>query len=503
MSLTTAIIFGDNMVLQRNKPIAVWGEAVNSSTVTVEIADQKVETSVQNGNWKVTIPPLEACADTGMYIIDDAGNKLTYKHVAIGEVWIAGGQSNMEMSMYADAEYEEVLLDADNPMIRFYDQPHVSYEGQLDDEDFSDAGFWRCLSQQDLQYFSAAGYYFAELLHGKLDIPVGIVGCNWGGSPAAAWVDESYLTGELECYIQDNRDALENLDQEEYAANFKAERARMNSPEAKKAMSDMMRRPVLKPMTFDFHMDEDKRLEYMNGPYSPFRSCGLYNTMLKKIMPYTVAGVIWYQGEADVDRAAIYDKMFGDMIRCWRDGWGEEFPFLFVQLAPLEKFAISSGDTFIPIRQMQDKVSKTVPNTYMACIMDVGMKYDIHPKQKRPVGERLALLALGKVYGYDLLCESPEAVKAEKVDGRVTISFDYSEGGLSVSEGPINALELHIDGKLVSGFVETVSGTQLIIEYPEIKSGSAIEVRYAWVGFCVANLYNVAGLPAKPFIITV
>jgi sialate O-acetylesterase len=502
MTLSVAMIFGNNMVLQRNKKIVVWGEAESGSSITVKLNGVTASVTAVEGKWKAELPPMEACTGCEMHIEDDKGQSIELKNVAIGEVWIAGGQSNMEMGMYADADFEEAKKEANNPNIRFFDYPRVSYDGQMDAEDYSDFGFWRTLTEEDIEFFSAVGHYFAKMLYNELDVPVGIVGCNWGGSPAAAWMDESYLTGELECYLKDNEEVLENLDMDRYVKDFLTERARMNSPEAKEAMKKMMKTPMLKPMEFNFQFDESKMREFMNGPYSPFRASGLYHTMLEKIMPYTAAGVIWYQGEADTHRANLYDKLFGEMIRCWRDGWNDEnLPFLFVQLAPFEALIASNCQSFVPVREMQEKVSKTVPNSYMACIMDVGMEFDIHPKKKKPVGERLALLALANVYDRDILCESPEAVGMQKTDGSVVVEFEYTGEGLYIDGDKINALELYVDGGSVDEFTASVDGSKVRIDSPYITGEANVEVRFAWVDYCVVNLYNSAGLPAKPFVL--
>jgi sialate O-acetylesterase len=193
--------------------------------------------------------------------------------------------------------------------------------------------------------------------------------------------------------------------------------------------------------------------------------------------------------------------MFGEMIRCWREGWGENLPFLFVQLAPFGYFALSNGNSFIPIRAMQERVSKTVQNTYMACIMDAGMEYDIHPKLKRPVGVRLALLALGKVYGRDILCESPGAISITKEPGRISVLFVNAGAGLRIYGDKVNSLELLINGVPVEYFEVEVCGSELNVRCPLITNEASAELRLAWVGYCEVNLYSSAGLPAKPFVL--
>lgn len=187
--------------------------------------------------------------------------------------------------------------------------------------------------------------------------------------------------------------------------------------------------------------------------------------------------------------------MFSQMIRCWRDLWGEELPFLFVQLAPFEKWLIASGKTYPLLRRQQEQVSKTVPNTWMATSGDAGMQWDIHPKCKKPIGQRLALLALGHVYGKDLLCDAPELLRAEKRNGDILLRFAHAEG-LYLNGELFETLELlGADGKRVAASGAVLDGDSLILR----GCGSAVAIRYAQTPFFRAKLFNAAGIPAKPF----
>ena len=187
------------------------------------------------------------------------------------------------------------------------------------------------------------------------------------------------------------------------------------------------------------------------------------------------------------------------MIRCWRDAWKEELPFLFVQLAPFGSWMGATGEKYPILRQKQEWVSKNVPNTYMASIMDAGMEKDIHPKNKKVVGERLALLARKNVYGENILCEAPEFESAEVADGELKLYFTHVGEGLHIFGKQLNALELVVDGDLVTKYKAFAKGNVLSIQTHEIKKASRVDVNFAWTAFSEVNLYNSAKLSAKPF----
>jgi len=232
------------------------------------------------------------------------------------------------------------------------------------------------------------------------------------------------------------------------------------------------------------------------GPYYEKRPGGLYETMLKKIAPYTVRGVIWYQGESDSDRAKFYSTVFGGMIRCWRDLWKDELPFLFVQLAPFGEWMAADGRHYPEVRHQQELVSKHVPNTWMVSSSDAGMEWDIHPKHKKPIGTRLALLARGHIYGESLLCDPPEFKEVKRVKEGIRVGFHNGEG-LYVKGDQVNALVIK-DAKGEAIIPEKVSVAEdgLLIE-GEIPSGTVVS--FARTPFYEVNLYNKSDNPAKPF----
>lgn len=497
--MKTAMIFSDKMVLQREKDIPVWGTASPGTVVTVEFDGKSVEAVTgTDGNWKAVLPPHEA--GTGYQLrVNDGEEQRAFQDVCVGEVWLAGGQSNMEYLLGFEKHIDQVLAGEMNPMIRFFDYPEVSYEGQLEDYNYRNEGFWRGCTKEDLPYFSAVGYYFAENLQKSLGVPVGILGCNWGGTPACAWMDTKYLTGnDGEVWVREYEDAVRDLDVESYQKAFRANPGndrtdQLHNPFGIQVVKiGLTREQQLKLLGSMPEMPDP------NGPWYERRPGGLYETMLKKVHPYAVRGVIWYQGESDDPHPEEYATVFSQMIRCWRDLWQEEFPFLFVQLAPFREWLACSGTAYPRVRASQERVSKTVPNTWMASIGDAGMEWDIHPKDKLPAGERLALLARGHVYGENILCDAPELLSAEKSNGCIAISFSHGEG-------------LHIAGNVLHAMVGVNSaGESLEITAGEIRDGRLIlrdcgditALRFAWTDYYEVNLYNAAGIPAKPFEVT-
>ena len=499
--LKPAMIFTSKMVLQRCKPIPVWGDADPGAEVTVALDGQKATATADcTGCWKAELPAREAATGCTMTIAS-GDEEFVCSDVCIGEVWLAGGQSNMEYLLGFEAHYDELLTQPEDTLLRFFDYPEVSYEGQLADYHYCHEGFWRSGTREELAYFSAVGFYFARELRRSQDVPVGIVGCNWGGTPACAWMDPAYLTGtEAEVILQDYARSVEGLDEEQYQKAFRAnpgnDRTNMlGDPFAVIGVKNTIpRQEQLKIMASMPQGPEPV------GPWYERRPGGLYETMLKKVHPYGIRGAIWYQGETNADyHPETYTTTFSRMIRCWRDLWQEEFPFLFVQLAPFDKWLGCTGENYPIIRACQAETAKTVPGTWMASIGDVGMQWDIHPKNKLPVGQRLALLARNHVYGEPVPCEAPALLDAMKKDGEITLRFAHGDG-------------LTIRGDALRAMVGvTESGKCRELTHAEIRENTLIlphcqeirQLKYAWTGYYEINLFNAAGIPALPFEVTV
>ena len=500
-----ARVFGNGCVLQRQKPIVVFGEGADGESVRVSLgADNRIsfaETVCENGRWMVKLPEREVSTGLTM-IVESDKERIELKDIAVGEVWLGGGQSNMEFLMKYDADRETALSGGTQDLVRFYEVPKVSYEGMIDDEDHSDEGIWRKADPENIGMFSAVGFYFAMKIREKLgDIPVGMIGCNWGGSSAACWLGEEYLTGELQEFA-DLVHRADGIDLEKELERFKKDRANQRTPEARARMDAFMSHALTEPMHFQLSQEMHEafmRTKY--APFSPFRPNGLYHTMLETVIPYSLRGFLWYQGEEDSFMPAHYTELMEAMIRCWRDRWGAELPFILAQLPVFKNPGGFNSLDYVPIRRCQEETAKTVPNTYMACILDKGLPYEIHPKEKKPVGERMALLALSHVYGEEVLCEVPDVIGAVTKDGVAEIVLKDTKAGLERREDSLDAFKVTVMRKEITDFEVTVEGNRIKIGSEKIKPGSRIRIEYGQKDYFTVSLFDSEGIPVRPFAI--
>jgi sialate O-acetylesterase len=495
--LSLAPLFSDYVVFQRDKPIRIWGTA-KELPVTVTIGGNSVTVTPERGAWSAELPAL-AAAEQVPVKVQSGGETITLAHAAVGEVWIAGGQSNMEWPLRYDYEWKTIIPQANDPLLRFYDEPHVSYEGQEKEDDYSHTGFWRTFNPGDAPWFSAVGTYFGLDLRKALNVPVGIVGCNWGGTSAACWMPEAYLqTPTLRQYLTDSEKSCAALDMKTYREQYRAQITRAWPPEAMELMEQINRGEL----PFETLMERFKDappppMPLPVGPMDPYRPVALYDLMLKKVAPVSARGIIWYQGETDQTYPQLYEELLTAMIRAWRELFGEALPFLEVQLAPYEGLGPQDGPNFPGVRDAQARVAKKVAGVWMASIMDVGAKKDIHPKQKRQVGERLALLARGKVYGETaLLCESPEPGEITRERDGFTVNFKHAEGGLTIrGGGTVEGVDAFGEDGAAVETVCTVDGSALRIS----AAKPIAQFSFAWRPYVEVNLYNAAGIPVAPF----
>lgn len=502
-----AMIFGPHMTLQRNKKIAIWGKADTNRIIEVKLSDMKsgVKTKTDSkGDWSVLLPEHKAARDMAL-IITDGQDTVWIQDVRIGEVWIAGGQSNMEFYLKFDKEWNEVSQTV-CPDITFFDYPEVSFEKQLEQMDYSKFGIWRTCFPENLPYYSAVAFYFAHKLYETQRIPIGIVGCNFGGTPACAWMDEKILTGTPgACWIEHYKKDLEQIDMATYEEDFL--RNPVNDHTDPLKQSDDMTGRILSPglsreeqkellEQFSENMDSSALLTFLTGPWSEKRPGGLYETMLKKIVPYTARGIIFYQGESDEQYADTYEYMLAELIRQWRVLWKEELPFLMVQLAPFEEWMGSTGERYPILREAQEKVSKRLEQVYLCSSSDAGMQWDIHPKEKRKIGERLAMLARGHVYGEVIDCEPPEVSSVTCEANHIVVQFHHAEG-------------LHLEGEQLEALKvcdprgNILQPDEILIENGKLhlygRWPQNIQIEFAWSPYYKVNLYNKWKNPAKPF----
>lgn len=478
-------VFGDHMVLQRGAAVPVWGWAEASEKVTVTLCDQsKSATADNDGKWSVKLGAVEA---GGPYTLKVEGNnKLELSDVLVGEVWLCSGQSNMAMSVRGCNNYEAEQAAAKLPKIRMMTVSRTAAETPQTDC----KGTWAVCSPETVGAFSAAAYFFGRELHKQLGVPVGLINSSWGGTPVQAWtcIEDQQAEGKLKDLLDGWKKQVDGYDPQKAQAAYEKQLAAWQE-RAKKAKADG-KRPPRGP-----RKASDPRL-------SPHRPANLYNGMIAPLAPYAIRGGIWYQGESNAGRynSSLYGMQLAMMIGNWRRLWGQgDFPFEWVQLpnfqAPQKEPVETNGWVIV-----QEEMLKTlkVPNTGMAVTIDIGDAKNIHPKNKQDVGKRLALWALAKTYGKDVVACGPLYKSMARRGDEIVVKFDYAAGGLAAKDGG------KLKGFAVAGadkqFVwadAKIAGETVVVSCPKVKD--PVAVRYAWAPNPACNLYNKADLPASPF----
>ncbi len=469
-------LFSENMVLQQGIEVPVWGWASEGEHITVRFRKQKKTAIAKDGRWSVRLKKLKAGGPDTLTI--DANNKIILKNVLVGEVWVASGQSNMEWPMRLTDNAEAEIASSAHDQVRLFTVPKLKALAPTNNVPST----WQLCRPETTTNFSAVAYHFGRALQQARRVPVGLINTSWGGSPAEVWMSEAVLKGNpeyrrdiLDPYLEAERKYRDEL------AKFEKEKT-----EATKAGKAFERRP----------------------PGLPFwRPTELYNGMIAPVLPYAIKGAIWYQGESNAGRAWQYRTLFADMIRNWRRDWGQgDFTFLEVQLAPwdkgkkrsLEEITKEPGDSdWAELREAQVLATKVLPNVGQAVITDVGDKDDIHPRAKKPVGERLALAARGLAYGEKIVYSGPTYRKLEIKGSEVWLSFDHVGRGLEARGGELAGFAVcGADRKWVWAKAD-LRGVQVVVSCPQVPQ--PVAVRYGWSDHPVVNLWNKDGLPASPF----
>lgn len=437
-ALTLATPFTDHLVLQQGRSVRVWGRASPGADIEVsllagqgateQVLAGAVGRSDAAGRWETVLEPQEAARGLRLWVSDGEMSVLC-EDVAVGEVWVAGGQSNMEYLLGFDAEYEALSALAPDPDVRFLDVAKTCYPGQLEEHDYSAFSHWRTATYEDLPWFSAVPYFLATGLSRRLGVPVGVIGCTWGGTPGTTWCPAQSLRGTgAQVWLTEYEQAAARTTPHAHLAA--ARRSRMID------LSRPFADPRFVRMMYPGYSRLAQRLitptfRYLTplplGPAHPGRPGGLFETMVSQVAGYTARGLLWYQGESDWPHPQAYADVMGAVVSSWRQAWGEDLPFLAVELAPLQEWLGTSGDAFPLIRAAQAQVADTVPGVWLATNGDGGMRWDIHPKRKRPVAERLTLLALRHVYDQDVDADAPVARRAVRRGRQVVIEIDHGQ----------------------------------------------------------------------------
>jgi sialate O-acetylesterase len=535
-------LFSDGAVLQQGKPVPVWGMADPGETVGLtvhkdgkSVAAAASTTADAEGHWRLNLPPFKEAG--GPYELQFTGktNKVTVKDVLVGEVWVCGGQSNMEWPLQLTANPKEAVANSANPKIRLFkvaNQPSLVPEGNA-------KGKWAQCGPESVERFSAVGYYFGRDLQQKLGVPIGLIQNAWGGTPAEVWTSRpvlksdpklGYLVTNYEQRLWDYPKELEDYEAALKKYEVEVAKAKKEKEEAEKAEKAKKEKEAADPKqpgqpavagkpqekaapkATENKATADKKKNDKEEPKEPRRPIDpktsvynspfiLYNSRVSTIIPYAIRGAIWYQGESNAGpgRAEEYAYLFPTMIKTWRHDWGQgDFPFLFVQLAPFMK--IESEPTDRPwawLREAQRQTSLTLPNTAMAVITDLGDEKDIHPKQKQPVGERLAAAALALAYHQKVPYTGPVYDSMKVADGKAIVTFKNADAGLEARGSELTGFTVAgKDGKFVRAKA-VVQGNQVIVSGPGVHE--PVAVRFGWDSYPVVNLWGKDGLPASPF----
>jgi sialate O-acetylesterase len=463
-------LFSDNMVLQQGTTVPVWGWGADGTIVTVKFRDQTVSTTVVNGKWLVHLHDLKPGGPDTLTIT--AGKTLTIKNVLVGEVWLAGGQSNMEFPLQRSFDASNDVATAANPMIRLLKVPHTRLDTPTNDIHAS----WSEANPGSAAGISAVGYYCLRDLQARLHVPFGLIESDWGGTPAEAWMEDGFLRAKPDYRIGVIKQWA--MEEEKYAQNLQAyakekQAAKESQTEFKKA-----------------------------APRKPWKPSELYNGMIAPLVPYALRGALWYQGEANANtltEADEYHRLFPDLIRDWRSVWGEgDFPFLLVQLAPFRKIQHEPGESaWASLREAQLQATQKLPHVGLAVITDVGNEDDIHPTHKKPVGERLALAARAIAYREPIEYSGPVYKRMKIQDNSIILTFDHIGGGLEARDGDLTGFAIAgADEKFYWAMAE-IKGNTVVVHSSLVPQ--PVAVRYGWANYPVVNLWNKAGLPASPF----
>ena len=471
-------IFSDNMVLQQNQKLPIWGKASPYEKIHINFGFSNISwhaVASDDGKWKTEIGPFHA-SFVPQTLTVKGNNTVEIKNVLVGEVWLASGQSNMQMGVLGVQNAEQEIKNANNyPNIRLC----TIYSAKADtpQDDFS--GLWQQCSSDSIKNFSATCYFFGKELYEKLNVPIGLINSSWGGTPAEAWTPADVMKDD-----PDFKWAYERYD-----------RLMATMPEKIKKWQEEVEK---------WKVDKAAGKEVSHEPWEPAgertNPSVLYNAMIHPLIPFRIAGVIWYQGESNADYAWHHEKLFMTLITSWRQSWGQgDFPFYFVQLANYTPVKSEPGESdWAELRETQLKTLQTVPNTGMAVIIDIGEADDIHPQNKQDVGKRLSLWALANTYGHDIVYSGPTFKSMEIKDDKAILRFDHVGLGLTTKDNqPLKGFAIAgADKKFVWADAEIV-GNKVIIKSDKVPV--PVAVRYGWAHNPVCNLYNEQGLPATPF----
>ena len=497
--LKPASLFTDGAVLCRRKEIRIFGEVSEGLTVTVRLFSREGSllgegsAPAEGTRFLVSLPPQEA--QTGCRLVISAGSEQAEaEDVAIGEVFLAGGQSNMELELRNADDGPEIIRQYDDPLLRFFNVPKQSVKGPAQQKAVEETR-WHAISPGTGEANSAVAYFFAAKLRERMpDVPVGIIGCYWGGTSVTCWMEEDVLRTEPEGvrYLEEYKALTAGKSMETWQEE---ENRFQETFGAWCAVVDQYKQAH--PGAAWTEIEAACGIVHWNppaGPGSPYRPAGLAVTMVREIVPVTLTGVLFYQGEEDTGKTDHYDTLLSLLIRTWRKLFRDaDLPFLFVQLPMWVD--LNGADTFRwpLLRKAQAAVRDAVPGTGMICLLDQGEFGNIHPTAKRPVGERLAEMAGVMLYGAGEV--SPRALEMTPQGDALSIRLSTP---VQLRGETTALLEIAgADGCYVPAQAE-IRGDRLLLHADSVRQ--PVHARYAWTDYAAqVPFFGENGLPLEPF----
>jgi sialate O-acetylesterase len=459
-------IFSDHVVLQQKLPLRVFGTAVDGEKISVEFRNQKANATAADGKWQVTLP-AQLPGEPAELLVRSAAGEYLIRDVLVGEVWVASGQSNMEMPVdvsYWPSRYDGVanakqeVAAGDHPQLRMFYVPRVASGKQREDT----GGQWRVCSPKTVGGFSAVAYFFGRKLNAELKVPVGLVDCSWGATYIEPWT---------------SLDGLKSV------------------PE----LAEIAQKATTELQEFDQAVAKNSAAPPASHQHQLTR---LYNGMVYRLTPFSIRGAIWYQGEGNVGDGMRYFHKMQALIGGWRKAWNQgDFPFLYVQLTPYDygMYKGSKDPYKLPALWEAQTAALALPNTGMVVTTDISDVKNIHPPNKQEVGNRLAAWALATTYEKPgITFRGPQFREMFVEPGQLRIAFEHCGDGLkSRDDKPLSWFTIAGADQVFHPAEAKIDGKTIVVRSTEAKE--PIHVRFAWHKLAEPNLCNSAGLPAIPF----
>lgn len=498
--LKLADVFGSGMVLQRDQPLRFYGKAVPGAAVSVSLfnptesgqkgqkRNERQIRAAADSTWQLTLAAQGANAEPQILRVISQGDTLTLTSVLIGDVWVCAGQSNMAFMLKNDHSEAASLKIADNanlrllnwqPSVSVYNMPYrVDEISNLRPENFYRQRGWQAADSSSARDFSAVGFYFGQMVQQETGIPIGLITVAVGGSPAEAWMRPEAVAGHAELEPMFRGKWLTNESLEPWCR----ERGHQN---------------------LDNLLADDSALPGDSlGVNHPFKPGFLYRAGIEPLLGLPIRGVLWYQGESNalsLRRTQQHEQLFPALVRDWRTQWRQgSFPFYFCQLSSIGTEKGYHSEYWPEFRDSQRRMAETIPNAGMAVTSDVGHPSDVHPTDKKTVGERLARVALADNYGQKIAARGPSPQTIQQQGHRLVLTFRNVGKALKTqNDQPLSGFELEDSAGVRYPVEAVISGKKVIIKKNE--NGHWQRVLYGWQPFSAGNLQNESGLPASTF----